>query len=445
MLNLLVVLTLSPARAEPSGITLEDAVAQAERAPGVLAAGSARDAARAGYAQAWPGRLPSLSLQGNVLVYNEEQQMELFSTDEPMDCTGIPDPFGSLCSSFGEPIIIREQVTSSVTAQVSVPLTGQFAVDRQVAAAKAGLDAAKASESGAIADAQFEARDAWFAAVQAEQQLAIAEAQARSMTERTRIADVAFGAGTLTRNDLLLVRISASQAKLAVVQLSGFRDLAYARLGMATAHQGEAVRPVGATDEPPRTSPDAAVLVERALDTRPEIVALNARITAARASAAAASWARLPSISGMGVYSHATGQGALGSADTAYVGASMNWTVWAWGKAAAGVTAARAQTEQLSHQLESLEAGVRMDVLARLQALTTAGESWRIAEDTVEQASENLTIQEQRQQMGDATMQEVLDADVALVRARSTRASALFDARRAESALVHAVGADPWR
>lgn len=42
-------------------------------------------------------------------------------------------------------------------------------------------------------------------------------------------------------------------------------------------------------------------------------------------------------------------------------------------------------------------------------------------------------------------MQEVLDAEAALVQARSNQANALFDARRAEAALARSVGADPWR
>lgn len=444
MLSLLLSFMFSAARAETPGITLADAVEKAESVPSVRAAGSARIAARAGFAQAWPGRLPNLTLQGNVLVYDQAQEMELFKSDEPLDCAGIPDPFGSLCAGFGEPIVVREQVTSSLTAQVTVPLTGQLAVDRQVAASKAGLEAAAASELAAVADAELEARDAWFAAAQTEQQLAIAEAQARSMTERARISEAAFTAGTMTRNDLLLVRIALSQSRQAIVQLTGYREMAYTRLGVATGNGGHPLRPIGATEEPPRAAPPAEALVERALAARPEVAALRARVEAARASAAAASWARLPAISGMGVYQHATGQGALGAADTAYVGATLNWNVWSWGRAAAGVSASRAQADQAAHQLDGLTAGVRMDVLARVQSLTTAASAWALAGEMVEQTSENLAIQERRQQTGNGTMQEVLDADLALVRARSTRASALFDARRTEAALTHAVGADPW-
>jgi outer membrane protein TolC len=258
MLSLSLLLLCRPGFAEAPGITLADAVQLAHGAPAVEAAGSAREAARAGYAQAWPSRLPSVTVQGNVLVYNEAQEMQLFESDEPLDCSGIPDPFGSLCSGFGEPIVVREQVTTSIGAQVAVPITGQIAIDRQVAAAHANFEAAQASEVAAVADAELEAQDAWFAAAQAEQQLAIAEAQAAGLAERARVAEAAFNAGTLTRNDLLLVRIASAQARQAVVQLGGYRDLGYARLGVATGNGGSPLRPEGPTDTPPARRPKSA-------------------------------------------------------------------------------------------------------------------------------------------------------------------------------------------
>lgn len=425
MFLLIAPLIVVQAHAEIPGITLQEAVEHAVTTPGVDAASAGSEAARASYNQVWPGRLPTVSASGNVIVYPDEETI---------------DPFGT-----GQPIVLRDQVTSSLQAQVTVPITGQFAVDRRVAAARSGLDAALASEAAARADAELEAADAWFGALQIHAQLRIAAAQAESLGERARVAEAASSAGSLTRNDLLLVRIALAQAKQAVVQLQGARDLSWARLGLATGSGGAPVQPQGEDSSPPRVAPEAEALVKLALTTRPELLSLRSNADAARAGAAAASWARLPAISGMGVYQHQTGQGLFGVPDTAYLGATMSWNVWAWGQAAAGVKAASSQADQLDDQVRALEGGVRLDILARLQALTSAASAWSMGADTVEHATENLAIQERRHETGNATMQEVLDASLTLVRAQSTRASALFDARRAEAALKHAVGADPWR
>ena len=444
MYSLIALLTVTLAHAETPGITLEDAVQHAHDAPAALAGRDAAAAARAAYNAAWPSRLPSLSVSGNVLVYDEAQELTLFQSDEPLDCTGIPDPFGSMCASFGDPIVVREQVTTSLTVQAAVPITGQFAVDRQVAAAKATMRAGEAGAEAAVSDAELSAQEAWFGAARAENQLAIAAAQEKSLQERAKVADAALAAGTLTRNDQLLVHIGLAQASQAVAQLQGLVQVTEVQLGAATGNGGSPLRPLGFSEAPPRPAPELDGLVERALRQRPQVVALREQVAAAHATAQAASWGRLPGISGIAAYQHTTGQGAFGSPDTAYVGASLSWTAFAWGKAAANVHAASAQADQVQHQLEALEAGVRVDVQNRVVALQTAASSYAIAEDTVAQATENLAIQERRQQAGNGTMQEVLDAQTALVRAQSTRMSALFDARRAEAALAHAIGGDPW-
>lgn len=432
------------ARAEVPALTLDEALRRAAQVPSVAAALDGRAAASAQLTQARAGRLPSVNVSGNVLVYEDEQVLNLFSTDEPLDCTGIPDPFGSLCEGFGEPTVVREQVTSSVTVRAALPLTGQVAIDRQVAAARAGLHASGASVDATLADARYTAADAWFGALQAEGQLSIAEAQVTSLETRVATARASFEAGTLTRNDLLLAELSLSQARQAALQLTAARDAAYGRLGLSVGNGGEPVRPEAAPDRAPRPVPETEALVAAALATRPDLVALRHRVEGAAASTSAASWGRLPSISAMGVYQHQEGQGLFAEPDTFYAGATLDWNLWAWGKAAAGVKAARAQQSQLQHQLEAAEAATRLEVRTRAIALATAAAALEIADVSVAQAEESRMIVEVRHGAGTATMQELLDADLALIRARSGQVSARVEAWRAEAALERAVGADPW-
>ncbi|MES2639457.1 MAG: TolC family protein [Myxococcota bacterium] len=411
-----------PALAEVPVVTLEEALLLAEtRTPGVHAAEAGVEAAQAQLNGSWASRLPSLSVSGNVLIYPEEQVLEL---------------------APGQELVVREQVTSSITARASLPLTGQFAIDRQVAAAKAGRDAGLASRHAAVLDARWRAEDAWYAALQAERQFANAEAQQKSLDTRVRTAQATHAAGALTRNDLLLAELALAQAKQGVLQLEAGRDAAYGALGLAIGTLDEPARPGEAPAEAPRVPPELADLAERAVSTRPDLVALRHRVDASRASAAAQSWSRLPSVSAMAVYQHAEGNGLFGEPDTMYAGATLDWTVWAWGKSAAGVRAAKAGTTQIAAQLEAAEAGARLEVRTRARSLAAAVAGWEVAKGSIAQAEENLKIQEARQQAGSGTMQEVLDAEVALLRARSNEATALYDAWRADAALQRAAGAE---
>lgn len=432
------------AHAEVPAISLDEALRQAASAPSVQAAEAGGDAAHAQLMAARAARLPSINVSGNVLVYQDEQVLSLFATDEPLDCTGIPDPFGAMCEGFAEPMVVREQVTSSVTVRAAVPITGQVAIDRRVKAAREGESASDAAVEAARADAEYSAADAWFSALQVEGQLEIAKAQVDSLSARVASAQAAFDAGTLTRNDLLLAQLSLSQARQAVLQLTDARDAAYGRLGLAIGNGGEPVRPTAPPERGARPVPEVESLVDRALQRRPDIVSLRHRVASADASAASASWGRLPSVNAMGVYQHQEGQSLFGEPDTVYAGLTLDWNVWAWGSARAGVQAARAGTSQLQHQLEAMEAAVRLEVRTRASAVNTAAAALEIAIVSVAQAEENRMILETRHNAGMSTMAELLDAELALVRARSGEVNARVEVWRAEAALTRAVGVDPW-
>src|SRR5262245_23254751 len=121
MLLTLALLAGNPAFAEVPSIGLEDALTLASRTPTVEAAEDAHGAARAQLNQARAGRFPTIGVTGGVQVYDSDLTFSLIPSDQDLDCSGIPDPFGSMCAGFSEPTVVREQVTSSVTAQATLP------------------------------------------------------------------------------------------------------------------------------------------------------------------------------------------------------------------------------------------------------------------------------------------------------------------------------------
>ena len=440
----LLLLTLATAFAEPPAVSLEQALAAADQHKSVAVADAAREAAANNVALARPGRLPSFYLSGNVLYYDDAQTFSLLSSDTPLDCSTMPEAFAAMCAGFSEPTVVREQLTTSVTARATLPLTGQLGAGAQIAAAKENAAAADASYDAAVADARYGALDAWYSALEAEQQLAIATSQLASLTSRVSTAKASVDAGAMVKSDLLLAQIALAQAEQGVLQLTALRDGAYRRLGLAIGNRGAAVRPDGVDLRPLREAPDADMLVQAALERRPELIAAEDHANAARQSARATSMMRLPTINAIGAYQHQTGQGVFAEPDVGYVGATLDWPAFTWGKAMNAARAADANAEAAGLQSELLEASVAVEVRSRVDTLNTAIAGLKVGEIIVAQALENLYIQEARQGAGGATMQEVLDAELTLVKARSSAASAEFTARRAAAALERAVGGDPW-
>jgi outer membrane protein len=415
---------LATAWADVPAVSLEEAIAGARaNAANVRLARAQALAAEAKTAQARAAELPSVGLSGNALVYTAPYTVELPGSGE------LP---------------VRDQVTWSFSASAVEPLTGQVALARQARAAELAEAASDAAVESALADSEESVEDVWYQALQAETQLDIAQTQVAALDARVATAQTSFQAGNLTESDRLLAQVALAQAKQSVIQIESVRDTAYARLGGAMGNGGTPVRPASsAAEPPPREPPPADTLVAWALASRPELAVARAQTAAAQKAADAASWARLPQINAVAAYVHNEGV-VFAEEDSAYVGATLDWKLFAWGARNQQLKAIRAQVTQAQVQTEAAETQARVEVQAKVLALRAARAAYEVSAASIAQAEASLRAQEKRQAAGASTMSDLLDAQSALVRAQSTRATALYDARRAEVALARAVGRDPW-
>lgn len=433
--------------AEPSAspVSLAEALALAERgAVGVQLASLGQDMAVLRVDQVRASRLPTASLNATISMWNDSQKIA-FLPPGSMDCSALADQaMVPLCMGLSSEITVRDFVTASATARVVEPLTGQIAIGHQLDAAGAGVEAASAWADAARGDARYQAADAWYLAVATDRQLEIADAQVKSLEARVAVAQAAYAAKGATKNDVLLGQLALAQAKQVVLQGTALRDAAQARLGLAIGNGGLPVVPDGRSEQAPRTVTDIDALIVVALAHRADLRAQRAQIDAADAMTLVTASARLPQVNAVGVYMHSEGQGLFAERDAAFVGVTADWPVWSWGQKTDALDIARAGVQAQRAQLEAAEAGVRVEVRSRADALNAAAGAYDVATTSIAVAEESLHIADAKQKLGGGAMTEVLDAETALVRARSTQATALYDARRAEAALERAVGVDPF-
>ncbi len=431
--------------ASPGSVSLAEALALADgSSSGVELAGLGQDMAALRLDQVRKSRLPTASLQATVSLWNDSQKIS-FLPPGTMDCGALADPaMVPLCMGLSSEITVRAFVTGTATARVVEPLTGQIAIGHMIDAADAGVHAADSSAEQARREARYQAADAWYLAVATDRQLEIADAQVKSLEARVAVAQAAYAAKGGTKNDVLLGQLALAQAKQAVLQGGALRDAAQARLGLAIGNGGFPVVPEGSSDEAPRAASEVDGLIKRALDDRADLAALRSQIEASDANALVTASTRLPSVNAVGVYTHSEGTGLFAERDAGFVGVTADWPVWSWGQKTDALDLARTLAQVQRMQLEAAEAGVRVDVRSRADALNASAGAYDVATASIAVAEESLRIVEVRLQAGGGAMTEVLDAEAALVRARSNQATALYDARRAEAALERAVGADPW-
>jgi len=188
-----------------------------------------------------------------------------------------------------------------------------------------------------------------------------------------------------------------------------------------------------------------SVLAERAQAERKDLQASAALAEAARSSASAARggyWPQLQLYANYG-YLHPNQRYQpvipefLGSWD---VGVNLSFDLWNWGRTSRKAEAADAGVRQAEESYAQLRDDVALEVHRAALTVRRAREKLGVGQLGVEQAKENLRMTSDRYRNGLATSADLLDAEVALVQARTSLTGAQVEYALAKSRLERAVG-----
>ena len=150
-----------------------------------------------------------------------------------------------------------------------------------------------------------------------------------------------------------------------------------------------------------------------------------------------------PSVSLVGIYSHSVTAQFGTAADTAYLGVSLDWNLWDWGKRGADVDAARAVHRQARLSELALGEQIAVDTRATWQAARTARATLEVTARGLAAAAEAERLQATRFAHGAATTVELLDAETALANAKAQSVIGRYQYLVAWMALSRDVGTVP--
>jgi outer membrane protein len=184
-------------------------------------------------------------------------------------------------------------------------------------------------------------------------------------------------------------------------------------------------------------------VAELATRDRPEMTAAHQRIEQARGGVGVAKSALLPNIMGLLSYQHTEGQSAFMPKNAWFVGGTLSWDLWDWGKNWNGVKEANARSRQAEIAARSLRDQLVFDAQRRLTEARTAYQSVGLARSSLAAAEEAYRIQSVRYAEGAATTTDVIDAETDVSRARSAYSQARYDYYLAQAAVARAVGQLP--
>lgn len=252
--------------------------------------------------------------------------------------------------------------------------------------------------------------------------------------------------GLLTTNDVLKVQVQLSEAQLR--QIDAKNGVRLARIGLnntigipldtevqlksTLTHQSAEFAPL------PR-------LIEEAVARRAEIKGMEYRVKAGQAGVTQAQSNWFPQVYVTGNYYFNRPNQRLQPVQDAFkdtwdVGLGISFDIWNWGTAIHQTDQAKAQLAQAEDGLGQLRDAITLDVTSNYLNMQRAAERIIVAEQGVKQAQENYRVTNGRFKQGLTTNTEVLDAEVALLQAKTNYTQSLTDYELAEAGLNRAVG-----
>jgi outer membrane protein len=397
-----------PVRAQEAlrTVSLEEAVELAIRNdPAGVAAEAAVTGARAARQLAGAAWLPSLSL-GSYMTDSSNERFDQAS--------------GRLVSrSFG----------TGFTAGYDVFTGGRRVAQQRTA--RAELTAANAQERAQYFQTVLGAKEGYFAAQAAGELLGAARQRESRAQQQLAFARTRLEVGSATRSDQLRAELELGNAQLAVLDAESELRSSRLRLGRLLGYD-EQVQP--ATTQLPATAPPlppVEALAARAEQRSPAAVAATAASAARRADVQAAYTGYLPTLRLTSGYDWLGVEFPPQQESWAYR-LTLSFPLFNNFQREANVARARATQQVADARARDAVIGARIAAEDAAREVSSAARRVEIADRAVELAREDLRVQEQRYQIGNATILDLqtsqvalADAEVASVRARQALGTAV--------------------
>ncbi|MFA6109373.1 MAG: TolC family protein [Candidatus Latescibacterota bacterium] len=386
-------------------------------------------AAAARQREAGAARLPRLELSGRYA--------RLSRTPDPS--VTVP-AMGTL--TIGETVVDQQRLAAAVVA----PLFTGFQLENGQRAAARAATAAEQQVNAVREERALAAERAYWGLYQARVARQTIAESVRLVEAHRADADRLQAAGLLIPDEVLEVEVRLSEARLRLVEAEHRAELAEAALALAVSLPLQ-VR-LALSDTPTvviAPLPPLAELQARARAARPELLGLRELLTGARLQAAVARGERLPAAQVRAEYETANPNSRFFPPENRWrdswsVGLGVTWTAWDWGLVSERVRRAEAEARQVEEREREASEGVDLELLRYRLDAEAAVRRLEVAEVGVRQAALRAGILRARFAAGTVTGTQVLDAEVALERARLERVGALVDQRLAWAGLERAVG-----
>jgi outer membrane protein TolC len=279
--------------------------------------------------------------------------------------------------------------------------------------------------------------------LEAENQVKVSEKEVERLESHLHDAKSLFEEGVITKNDLLQAEVKISDARQRLFTAKNLRAVTASQLN------NKLVRPLTADIqvEDIRESParfvetDMEKAWEVAEKQRPEILIAEETLKALDLERKATEAEFFPRLFVKGGYDYTENRYQVYEGNWS-VTLGMGINLFQGGLTRAELKKNESQRSRLVEEKDKLVDDIKLEVEKYLLNVRTARERVEVTKDAVQQAEESLRINRVKYEDGAGTATDVLDAVALLTVAETNNYKSVYDLRRAEAAVLYAIGTD---
>lgn len=382
---------------------------------------SARANERAAQAERWP----SLTAAAGYTRFDTAPQLDIAVSGLALQAPIFPD-----------------EAYASGSVQLKLPLYTGGRISAQTDAAHQAALSADDTETAARSTLRLGIARAYVNVLRSQSLLVAAESSVASLSAHANDVKIMVERESVTRSDLLAAQVAKANAEQLRVQASNNVALAY---GAYNRLLGEPIERTPSLDpalpvERKLGEQPLAELTQRALESRSELSALNARADALSLQSVAQRALLLPQLALSGGYNYLENE-ILDRQGFGSVGIGVSWNVFDGGVVKNRSAALDRASRAARHRLDDFRTQVQLEV--RQAWLEVRAAQMRIAasREAKSQAEENLRMSRELYAGGLGTNTQVLDAVALQIAAANNYDNSVLDEALALLALQRAVGA----
>ncbi|MBI5100309.1 MAG: TolC family protein [Nitrospirae bacterium] len=277
--------------------------------------------------------------------------------------------------------------------------------------------------------------------LESQKMVALSKLEIERLESHSRDAHALLDEGVATRNDLLQAEVRLADARQRYISMNNLRSVHSARLNtiIVSPLNEEIIAVDYALENTASLELDFGKAWDAAVSRRPEILILEETMRALELDETARRAEYYPRLFLKGGYDFTENRYQVHEGNwMVTVGVGIN--LYSGGATSAELRKIAAQKAKLVEQKNRVMEDIKLEIKKYLLDSDNARSRVLVTADSVKQAEENLRINGLRYEEGVGTATEVLDALTLLTLAETNYYRSLYDAKKAEAAVLYATG-----